>query len=161
MSPLLDLKLLLVLVAVNGAPILITRIFGTALGLPIDAGRRFLGQPLLGDHKTWRGLVAAMLTGTALAPMLGLSPITGLLIGLLSMLGDLASSFVKRRLHVSPGSRAPLLDQLPEVLLPLYALQPILGVAWTDIALITTGFVLVDLGLSRLLYRWHIRARPY
>lgn len=161
MNPLLDLQLLLVLVAANGAPILIARIFGQFLRQPIDAGHRFLGQPLLGDHKTWRGLVAAMLTGTALAPMLGLSPITGLLIGLLSMMGDLVSSFVKRRLHVSPGHRAPLLDQLPEALLPLYALQPILGVAWADIALITTGFILVDLGLSRLLHRWHIRARPY
>lgn len=57
-----------------------------------------------GKHKTWRGLLVALLAATALAPMLGLASLHDLLLGVLAMLGDLASSFIKRRLGLRPGS---------------------------------------------------------
>ncbi|MEW6692263.1 MAG: CDP-archaeol synthase [Pseudomonadota bacterium] len=162
MSPILDLKLLLVLMAANGAPILAGWLFGQVLDRPLDGGRHFLdGRPLFGPRKTWRGLIAALLGAAAMAPALGLGAITGMLLALFSMLGDLGSSFVKRRLALAPSSRAPLLDQLPEALLPLLLLKPALGLGWLDIALTAGLFVLADIALSRLLYRLHIRNRPY
>ncbi|MEW6728503.1 MAG: CDP-archaeol synthase [Pseudomonadota bacterium] len=162
MSPILDLKLLLVLMAANGAPIIVAWLFGRILAPPLDGGRPFLdGRPLFGPHKTWRGLIAALLAAAALAPLLGLGAITGMLLALFSMLGDLGSSFVKRRLALAPSSRAPLLDQLPEALLPLLLLKPALGLGWLDITLTAGLFVLADIALSRLLYRLHIRNRPY
>ncbi len=161
MSPLLDLALLLVLVAAHGAPILAAWLLGGHLDAPLDGGRSFLdGRPLLGPRKTWRGLVAALLAATALAPLLGLHPSIGILIGLLAMLGDACTSFLKRRLALAPSGCAPLLDQLPESLLPLAALKPMLGLGWLDIAFVASLFVLADLALSRLLYRLHIRNRP-
>lgn len=162
MSPILDLKLLLVLMAANGAPITVAWLFGRKLDFPLDGGRCFLdGRPLFGPHKTWRGLMAAVLAAAAVAPLLGLGTITGMLLALFSMLGDLGSSFVKRRLALAPSSRALPLDQLPEALLPLLLLKSALGLGWLDIILTAGLFVLADIALSRLLYRLHIRNRPY
>lgn len=162
MSPILDLKLLLVLVAANGAPILAGWLLGKRLAHPLDGGRILPdGHPLFGERKTWRGLVAALLAATAMAPAVGMGAVTGMLIALFSMLGDLGSSFVKRRLALAPSSRAPLLDQLPESVLPLLLLKPTLGLGWLDIALVAGLFVLADIALSRQLYRLHIRNRPY
>lgn len=162
MSPILDLKLLLVLMAANGAPIIAGWLLGHRLGHPLDGGRILPdGHPLFGDRKTWRGLVTALLAAAAIAPVLGLAATTGMLIALLSMLGDLGSSFIKRRLALEPSSRAPLLDQLPESVLPLLILKPVLGLGWVDIAVVAALFFLADIALSRQLYHLHIRNRPY
>jgi hypothetical protein len=45
----------------------------------------------------------------------------GVVVGSMAMLGDLFSSFVKRRLNLPPSSRATFLDQVPESLFPLLA----------------------------------------
>ncbi|MDM7322631.1 MAG: CDP-archaeol synthase [Gammaproteobacteria bacterium] len=163
MSPILDLKLLLVLMATHGPSILAGWLFGKALSHPLDRGRNFLdGRPLFGLRKTWRGLIAALLGAAAMTPALGLGAITGMLLAFFSMLGDLGSSFASSGVSPSPPAAAPpLLNQLPEALLPLLLLKPALGLGWLDIALTAGLFVLADIALSRLLYRLHIRNRPY
>ncbi len=86
---------------------------------PVDFRRNFIdGRRLLGDGKTWEGLAAGMLAGTLTGIILAV--LTGNLIlayaGFIAsagaMLGDLAASFIKRRLGLSRGAPAPLLDQL-------------------------------------------------
>jgi CDP-2,3-bis-(O-geranylgeranyl)-sn-glycerol synthase len=77
------------------------------------------------------------------------------------MLGDLASSFVKRRLGRRTHSQALGLDQVPESLLPLLLLQERLALGAGEMALIVALFVALELMLSRLLFRWHLRDRPY
>ena len=47
----------------NMSPVLIRRRL-TALAIPIDGGRTLWGKRILGDHKTWRGLLAGMVAGT-------------------------------------------------------------------------------------------------
>lgn len=162
MSLLLDLKLLILLAAVNGAPIIASWLLGRHLALALD-GDRILpdGRPILGPTKTWRGIVVALLAGTALAPVLGLGTLQGMSLAALSMAGDLASSFIKRRLGTPPSGRFLLLDQLPEALLPLVVLQYWLGLGWPDMLVVGLGFLFLDLALSRLLFRLHIRQRPY
>ncbi|TQV63246.1 MAG: CDP-archaeol synthase [Halothiobacillaceae bacterium] len=162
MSPLLDLELLILLAAVNGAPIIAAWLLGRHLALPLDGGRVLAdGRPVLGPTKTWRGIFAALLVGTALAPVLGLGTLQGMSIAALSMTGDLASSFVKRRLGTPPSGRFMLLDQLPEALLPLLLLHHGLDLGWPDMLAIGLGFLFLDLALSRLLFRLRIRQRPY
>jgi CDP-2,3-bis-(O-geranylgeranyl)-sn-glycerol synthase len=159
---LLEAKLLLLLLAANGAPILARWLLGPRLAWPLDAGRSGPdGRPWLGPHKTWRGLAAALLVTSLLAWLLGLSPWLGLALAALAMLGDLLASLVKRRLGIAAGGAAPLLDQLPEALLPLLVLQASLGLDWPALLRLTLGFVGLDYLLSWLLYRWHIRQRPY
>jgi CDP-2,3-bis-(O-geranylgeranyl)-sn-glycerol synthase len=67
------------------------------------------------------------------------------------MAGDLCSSFLKRRLGLASSRSVPLLDQLPETLLPLWGLQAALGTTIHEILVAVALFVVVDLLLSRLL----------
>ncbi|MBI5039693.1 MAG: CDP-archaeol synthase, partial [Gammaproteobacteria bacterium] len=142
--------------------ILARRVFASRWEQPIDANRRFIdGQALLGPSKTWRGLVAALLITPCAALLLGVPASIGLLIAVTAMLGDLLSSFCKRRLRIPPSGMALGLDQIPESLLPLLAVQRHFGLDWLDILQLTLIFVALELVLSRILYRLHIRKQPY
>jgi CDP-2,3-bis-(O-geranylgeranyl)-sn-glycerol synthase len=154
--------LLLLIVAVNGAPLLMRQACRNRWAAPVDLGLRLAdGRRLFGATKTWRGLGVALLTGMLLAPVLGLSPLLGLAAGGLAMAGDLLSSFAKRRLGLAPGSRAPGLDVLPEALLPALALMSPLHLTALDVLLLVMLFILVHSIASRLLYRLRIRRRPW
>ena len=85
----------------------------------------------------------------------------GAIVGAVAMAGDLASSFVKRRLALPPSSRATGLDQIPESLFPLLAASALLPLSALDIVVATLAFFLGEIVLSRLLYKWRIRDRPY
>lgn len=129
---------------------------------PLDGGWTFIdGQPLFGHSKTLAGLLAALLTSTLLASLLGLGWRIGLLIGCFAMIGDLFSSFVKRRLRLHPGSRALALDQVPESLFPLVVCAPLLEFSWIQVLLLTLAFLVLDLLLSRIAFKLGIRRRPY
>lgn len=155
-------KLLALLVAANGAPIVARKLFGHRGAAPIDGGWRLPdGKPLFGSSKTWRGLCAALLVGTALAPLLALPYTLGLTVAAAAMAGDLLSSFVKRRLGIPPSGMAFGLDQVPESLLPLAVIAPHLGLAFTDVLQLTVAFLVIELLLSQVLYRLNIRRRPY
>jgi CDP-2,3-bis-(O-geranylgeranyl)-sn-glycerol synthase len=77
------------------------------------------------------------------------------------MASDLLSSFAKRRLGLPPSSQAIGLDQIPESLFPLIAARLLLPLGALDIAIATMLFFAGELLLSRLLYKWHVRDRPY
>lgn len=158
----LMLELLGLIGVVNGAPILLRRLFGERYRWPLDGSRLCRdGRYCLGASKTWRGLVGALLAGGLTAGLLGFGWYTGMLMAASSMLGDLFSSFTKRRMGLAPSSQAPGLDQIPESFLPLLVVREPLGLAWSEILLVVCAFVLLDSLLSPLLYRWHIRNRPY
>ena len=77
------------------------------------------------------------------------------------MVGDLFSSFVKRRLKLPPSSQALGLDQIPESLLPLLACRDALSLTVAGIAIGVGIFFAGELVLSRLLFRVHLRDEPY
>lgn len=158
----LAVQLLLLLMAANGAPILARFLLGSRWESPIDAGRRFSdGQPLLGPSKTWRGIVCALLFTPVVAWLLYLPPGVGFIIAISAMTGDLLSSFAKRRLRVEPSGMALGLDQIPESLLPLLAVRSHFALGAVEIFELTFAFLVLELVLSRILYRLHIRKRPY
>jgi len=155
-------KMLVLLAIANGAPILGKKIFGASFNYPLDGGAKFRdGRPLFGPSKTIRGVVLSLIATALAASALGYEWIDGALISALSMLGDLTSSFVKRRLGLPPSSMAPGLDQIPESLFPLLALKARLGLTAWDIAGVVLAFVVLELLLSRLLFGLHLRDRPY
>lgn len=119
------IKILLLLWAVNMAPPVLGIIFGRRWAIPLDFGYRCRdGNPLFGHHKTVRGVSGAILTGGLAGLLFGLPFAAGLAAGTLSMAGDLASSYVKRRYGKPSGSLVPGLDQVPEGLLPFIILAP-------------------------------------
>lgn len=153
---------LLLLVVANGVPVIARQLLGTHLDFPLDGGRTFVdGRPLLGPTKSWRGLLSAIMITALCSQLLGTGWRLGALLALLAMTGDALASFTKRRLAIAPHGRATGLDQLPEALLPLWLLQAPLGLTGWQVTLCALLFMLLELLLSPLLYRCHIRLRPY
>lgn len=132
------------------------------LGTPID-GRKKLGDglSLFGAHKTWRGIVVAVIAGIFLAGIQFLlsknaffsasSPLDysqfiliGFLLGLGAILGDLLKSFFKRRFRFKDGAPFVPFDQT-DFVMGAYAL------AWPFLPL-TFNLFLASLVMSFLLH---------
>ena len=162
MHPWPIMQLLVLLMLANGTPLAAKKILGDRLSFPLDGGVGFVdGRPLFGRSKTIRGIVLAVLATTAGAPLIGVDWQMGLLVGGLAMAGDLASSFLKRRLDLPPSSRASGLDQVPEALFPLLACRNPLALSFADIGAAVGLFFIGEVVLSRILYAFRLRDRPY
>ena len=98
-------------------------------GTKIDFGRTWKGKRIFGDGKSWRGLFGGAFSGIAFGLVLiGISLIwdsSGTWgygefwgnVGIISclafgaVLGDLCGAFIKRRIGLERGEKAPVLDQ--------------------------------------------------
>lgn len=98
-------------------------------GRPMDFGKSWRGRRLLGDGKTWRGFIGGATSGIFVglvqigvvdaaeldpAWSFGAWPsalVVVVCLGLGSMLGDSMGSFIKRRIGLDRGIKAPGLDQ--------------------------------------------------
>ncbi|MGC9106177.1 MAG: CDP-2,3-bis-(O-geranylgeranyl)-sn-glycerol synthase [Thermoprotei archaeon] len=98
--------------AANGSAVLVRK------GTPIDFGRKaWDGRRILGDGKTFEGLLLSLTfgvtVGVILARFLGSELVVYAFFGsFFGMLGDMCGAFIKRRLGLERGARAPVLDQL-------------------------------------------------
>ncbi|NMT62290.1 CDP-archaeol synthase [Marinobacter orientalis] len=159
---LISLELFVMLVLANGAPVVAARVFGRRWSAAVDGGRRWRdGRPLLGNRKTWRGVVSGTLVCGLFALITGMGLLFGLLFGLLGLIGDMVSSFIKRRLGLASSGKAIGLDQIPEALLPM-----VLAWFWLDVSVavvvsVVVLFTLANMLLSPLLYRLGIRHQPH
>lgn len=103
----------------NTAPLICDHLKLDFLGLssrPLDGGLELRdGTRLLGDGKTWLGLLTFPILGLLAGGLLTFTgmhtPLTGLAMGLGAFLGDLGGSFLKRRFRMERGAKAGLLDQ--------------------------------------------------
>lgn len=155
-------QLLVLLALANGTPMIAAKLLGRRFAYPIDGNLRFVdGRPLFGRSKTVRGVVLSVLASTAGALLLGLEWRIGFLVGVFAMVGDLFSSFCKRRLGLAPSSPAVGLDQIPEALFPLLACRNLLSLSAVDLAAGVVVFFVGEVLLSRLLYAMDLRERPY
>lgn len=160
--PVLISELLALVLVANGTPLLATKVFGSIFDRPLDGGITLPdGRRLFGRSKTIRGALLSLLATTLIAPWLGLSWTSGLLVAALAMAGDLASSFIKRRLGFGSGSMALGLDQIPEAFLPAAGCRFLLPITLLDILLVTALFFALELAASRALYALNIRETPY
>jgi CDP-2,3-bis-(O-geranylgeranyl)-sn-glycerol synthase len=154
--------LLLLIIIANGAPILIRVLLNDGFKLAVDFGQKLPdNKPVFGSSKTWRGILAALLITSFAAWLLGYSVMTGLLIAVYAVLGDLCSSFIKRRLGMQPSSMAPLLDQVPESLFPAFMLRTAFNLDISSVILLVLIFIITELVLSHIFYKWGLRRRPY
>jgi CDP-2,3-bis-(O-geranylgeranyl)-sn-glycerol synthase len=162
MHPLAVIRALVLLTVANTTPLIAKRLVGSRFSYPIDAGLRFLdGERLFGESKTIRGISLALLVTSMSAPLIGVDWKTGLLAASAAMAGDLFSSFIKRRLRLPASSRATGLDQIPESLFPLLACRKALSLTTVDIVMTVLVFVVGEVLLSRLLYKYRLRDQPY
>jgi CDP-2,3-bis-(O-geranylgeranyl)-sn-glycerol synthase len=145
------------------------------LAKPIDGGKEFMGKPLLGDHKTWRGILTGSVIGfliiflqkwifinnpsTQAFSLVNYYDISiwnfalPLIVGVI--LGDLSFAFIKRRLNLKPGAKFMPFDQINYVLgaalfLFLFSDVNIGLLQWTTIMILT--FVL-HVGATQVGYK--------
>jgi CDP-2,3-bis-(O-geranylgeranyl)-sn-glycerol synthase len=155
-------RALVLLLAANGAPVLVNNLLGRRWVCPVDNGLKLKdGHRLFGDTKTWRGVFAGMCLTTSLAIFCDTTLLTGVLFGFWAMIGDLLASFGKRRLGYTESNRARGLDTVLESLLPLLILKEPLALSVGDITVVVGIFFLIEEFVSPVLYRWHIRNKPY
>jgi len=156
------LQLLGLLTIANGTPVLAKRIFGDRFSRPLDGNLKFIdGHPLFGTSKTIRGVLLSVVATSGCAPLVGLGATIGFVVAVTAMAGDLLSSFIKRRLALAPSSQAIGLDQIPESLFPLLACRQTLELTAADIFIGVAIFFVGELALSRVLFRFRFRDRPY
>lgn len=105
------------------------------LAKPIDFSRKFKGEPILGQNKTWRGVLLGIFIGILVAylqsflykfsffqriSVLNYTEINILFFGFLisggAVFGDLLFSFFKRRLNKKPGQKWFPFDQIDYVI---------------------------------------------
>lgn len=154
----------------NMAPVLF-RSAMKFLAKPIDGGRLFLGKPLFGSHKTWRGLIFATMAGEVIFLMqLGITAVfpnvrhitlfdyfsvptwTGFLLGFGAIFGDLIKSFVKRRVSVKPGERWFPFDQIDYLLGGLIALSIVHPLTWPIWIMVLVGGLILHLVVNNIGY---------
>jgi len=151
-------RMLLLIAVANGAPVVAMWLFHPRWSASLDGGARFLdGRPLLGPSKTVRGAIAGIAATALVAPVLGIPFVLGALMGAAAMTGDALSSFIKRRLGIKPSGEALGLDQIPESLLPLLAVQGQLGLSVPLIIVATLLFLALEIPLARASSRLRMR----
>ena len=116
----------------NMAPVICKNIF-PRLAFPLDFNKDISGKPILGKNKTFRGLIFGIgFAGVSSYIQFNLYKIDwfrgisvldynnwliiGLLLGTGAMFGDIAKSFIKRRVNISPGRPWRGFDQLDFVI---------------------------------------------
>ena len=156
-----QLLILLLLLIANGAPLLAGKLL-RKYHYPLDGGSKFVdGRPLFGPSKTIRGILAALVATPLASIALGLGWLPGLLIGLFAMIGDLFSSFLKRRLDMPSSRHASGLDHVPESLFPLLACSTVIELPAFQIFLLVVLFVSGGFLLWRIAGWLGIREHPY
>lgn len=143
-------RALILLISANSAPWLLRRLLGEHANAPLDFGLALRdGRRLLGSHKTWRGLMGGSLLCAAVAELCGLPWQLGAEFGAVSLLGDLLSSALKRRLGFAPGRSVAGVDQLPEALLPLIVFRDPLALNNVNIIAVAASFSVLDILSTR------------
>ena len=111
---------ILLLITANCTPVLARLFFRNHFDIPLDCNKLFYDdKPFFGHTKTVRGILSSLFLTSLMAFAIDVPVAIGVLISCYAMTGDLLSSFFKRRLAIPSSQSAPVLDQLPESMLPL------------------------------------------
>ena len=149
----------------NSAPVFFGKLF-PSLTKPIDGGRKAKdGNRLLGDGKTWLGLVASLIGGALggwIASFWGVGTIiSGMLIGFAAVIGDSIGSFTKRRLKMKRGDNAGLLDQMDFIIAGLIVASFFQNFTWVQIAFILLSTPLIHRVANIIGYKLKLKSVPW
>jgi CDP-2,3-bis-(O-geranylgeranyl)-sn-glycerol synthase len=163
MDSILLLKLLGLIAVANTSPLITASVLGRSLAFPVDSNLTFVdGRRVFGPAKTVRGVITSLAVTTATALVLGMGAKIGFVIAAGAMVGDILSSFAKRRLGIASSGPAVGLDQIPETLLPLLLVRLLfIPLSPAQIAAVVLIFFAGEILLSRILSAINLRDRPY
>lgn len=149
-----------------------------ALGRPIDGGVMLRGHRLLGENKTWRGLVA----GTLVAELVFLAQVAvagaydvfagssydltdvplfvGAVLGFGALFGDMVKSFFKRQIGIASGRSWLPFDQIDWIVGSLlFVLLFVRPVWWHVIVAVIVGFA-AHILVKFIGYKAHLDKEP-
>ncbi|MEM0127469.1 MAG: CDP-2,3-bis-(O-geranylgeranyl)-sn-glycerol synthase [Thermoplasmatales archaeon] len=151
----------------------------------IDGGKSWRGKRIFGDHKTWSGFLGGAAVGILsgiiinyLFLLLGIRELTFSADFLLafpmvstlsffSMFGDLAGSFIKRRIGKAPGSESLFLDQYPFALFALgffyliFYPESVRIFTWEGAISILVVTPLIHRAVNIIGYKMKVKSVPY
>jgi CDP-2,3-bis-(O-geranylgeranyl)-sn-glycerol synthase len=106
------------------------------------------------------GTVIGLLQGIFRAP-LGEHILLGFMLALGALLGDLVSSFIKRRIDIERGGAAPVMDQLSFVVVALLLASPVKVASWQVIVILLIITPPIHLATNFIGYKLGFKSRPY
>ncbi|NIQ06008.1 MAG: CDP-archaeol synthase [Candidatus Korarchaeota archaeon] len=123
-------------------------------GPSIDGGKKARdGTPILGPHKTWRGLIGGITLGVlmgilvflignyllqstfTLARSLADCLVRALLLSVGTHVGDLLGSFIKRRMNLRSGAPFPIFDQTGFFIFAILLSAPFYWFGWLNLVI--------------------------
>ncbi|MCH8003174.1 MAG: CDP-2,3-bis-(O-geranylgeranyl)-sn-glycerol synthase [Nanoarchaeota archaeon] len=143
----------------NMAPVIVKKVFNN-LAFPLDFNKKIGNKEIFGKNKTFRGLIFGVIFAIIITfiqfnfyknnILVDLSIVDysdwlliGLLMGFGAIFGDLAESFVKRRINCKPGKPFIPFDQLDFVIGALIFIYPIVALSLNKIiTILLLSFVL-------------------
>ena len=141
----------------NATPPLLTRLFGP--GRPVNTR-------IFGAHKTWMGLVGGTAAGFATFVVQRsfdgwpLPLILGFAMSFGALAGDLAKSFVKRRMHIPPGRHWVPADQLDYVAGALVASAPFAHLTLLTVVTVVLTYFALHLIVSAAGFALGVKESP-
>lgn len=141
---------------------------------PIDGNKNWNdGRPIFGKGKTWKGTGMGILIGTFTGLILnyffpGFTTIVSseyvayaFLLSTGGLVGDIAGSFIKRRINIPRGESAQILDQLDFVVGGVLFSIAISKPDWTGLILLVMITPFMHLAFNRLAYMIGIKNVPW
>jgi CDP-2,3-bis-(O-geranylgeranyl)-sn-glycerol synthase len=130
-------------------------------GPPVDGGEQWVdGKPILGQNKTIRGSIAGIIVGSLVGIIQG-NPIGGFAQASGAILGDLISSFLKRRYDFSPGSSMPIVDQLDFITVAVILSYPFQSTDLLSIVIILIITVPIHYGTNYISWLLKLKKNPW
>ena len=159
--------------AANGLPVL------TKGRKPLDFGKMWKGKRILGDGKTIEGTAIGLIVGFLVGALefyllpglqtyassfgVAVPQITlfaAFMIALGAIAGDLGGSFIKRRMGISRGGKAPFLDQLGFIILAIIFVYPFVHITLTMIVIMLIITFIVHRASNSLAHKMHLKNVP-
>ena len=141
---------------------------------PIDGNKNWNdNRPIFGKGKTWKGTGMGILIGTFTGLLLNyffptLTTIVSseyvaytFLLSTGGLVGDIAGSFIKRRMNIARGDSAQILDQLDFVVGGVVFSIAISKPDWTGLILLVMITPFMHLAFNRLAYMLGIKNVPW
>ncbi len=146
----------------NMAPVVAMKYF-PKLAIPINKRK-------LGSHKTWRGVIAAVIVSiivVIIQRLININSIVdysqvnilmlGFLLGFGSMFGDSVKSYFKRQRGIEPGKPWYVIDQLDYPLGAMMFASLIVGINWLEFLIILIGSFLLTVAANHVAFKFGIR----
>jgi len=169
---LISIYLMLPAYLANMMPVFVKKI--NFLNYPVDFNKKFKNKPILGTHKTFRGLFFGIIVGIIIAYIQYLLRnysffanisllnyeywiLIGFLLGFGALVGDMAKSFFKRRVNIKPGAKFIPWDQLDYSIGSLLFISIIFIPSWQIILTVLILNFLLHISANHIGYYLKIR----